>query len=191
MAHNTPFSQIVGAAKIYLAPYGTPEPSVASAPGAPWIEFGATEGEQTIAFAGALTYFRDNDHQGPVSAVRAEEDVNVSFTLVNSSLEFVSRVMHDVGKLTNDASPVPSRVMPFKRGAYPTPYAILFRGDFDSPYGAYPGHHYIPYVVSDAEPALTRAKDGRQSVECNFVAIEDDAQIEALRLGWSRVQTGV
>lgn len=191
MAPITPFSQITGAAKVYLAPYGTPEPSVASAPGAPWVEFGATDGEQSIEFSGALTFFRDNDHQGPVSAVRAEEDVTINLTLVNSSLELVSRVLHNVGKLTDDASPVPSRVMPFKRGAYPTAYAILFRGDFDSPYGAYPGHHYIPYVVSDAEPTLTRAKDGRQEIECSFKAIEDDAQTEEKRLGWCRVQTGV
>lgn len=189
MAFMEPFAQLTGAVKIYLAPAGTPEPTVNATPSGAWVELGATDGEQSIELSGALTFFRDNDHQGPVKAVRPEEDVVVNFTLVNLTLEHVARVLSDVANVASDAGPPATKRLGFKRGANPTVYALLMRGEADSPYGLYPGQNYIPRCVSDAEPTITRGKDARAEIECAFTALEDDTQSEAYRLGWSRVQT--
>lgn len=189
MAFIAPYAQLTGTVKVYLAPYGEAEPALNTTPGGNWVEFGATTGEQSIEHQGDITMFYDNDHQGPVTATRPEENVIVGFTLANMTLEHYARALHSVSNLTDSASPVNNRKMPLKRGAVPTQYAILMRGQADSPYGLYPAHTYIPRVMSTASPTVTRAKDGRAELECQFTALEDDAQAEADRLGWSRAQT--
>lgn len=190
MAETTPYGQIVGVCKIYLAVASTAEPTVNTTPGAAWAEFGATDGEQTIELPGELTFFRDNDHQGPVKAVRPEEDVIVGFTLVNTTHEHLARVLSTISNITTAAGPPAVSRLPLKRGATPTEYALLMKGDFDSPHGQYPGQTYIPRGVFNMSPTMTRAKDARREVECVFTALEDDTQSDANRMGWSTVQTG-
>jgi hypothetical protein len=185
----TPYAQVVGAADVYLAVYGTAKPALNTTPGSSWTLMGPTTGDQSIEFSGGLTYFSDNDHQGNVKAVRPEEDVAITFTLATSTLEQVSRIMHNVGNLATGTSPVNYTEMGFKRGAIPTEYALLIRGAVDSPYGQFPAQDYIPRCVSDAEPTKTRAKDGRVEWECKFMALEDDNQVDGKRLGWGEAQT--
>jgi hypothetical protein len=190
MSAMKPWAELIGKADIYVAPYGEAEPAIDAAVGGNWVLLGATDGDQTIKFAGAHTFFRDNDHTGPVSARRPEEDVMVEFTIVHSTLENIARVMHNVSHITTTTSGAAAvKKMGFRRGQVPTEYALLMRGETDSPYGLYRGQNYIPRCISDAEPELTRGKDTRAEIACSFVALEDDAVSEDYRLGWSTVQT--
>ncbi len=185
----TPYAQLVGAVKIYIAPYGTAIPDIDTTPGASWTELGATDGDQGTEFSGDLTVFRDNDHTGPVKAARPEEDVMLTFTLVDSRLEKISRIMHNVSRVTTTTSGASAvKEMGFKRGATPTEYAMLWKGQADSPYGLYPGQNYFPRVVSNSSPKPVRGKDQRAEYECEFMALEDDNQgDENKKLGWSVV----
>jgi len=192
MAHSIPFEQLTGTLDVYIAPVGSTVPGVTETPAAPWVYLGETDGEQSLQHAGALTYFRDNEHQGPRKAVRPEEDVIVSFTLVALTLEKYARVLHDVANVETDTAPnLEMKTMPLQRGFVPTEYALLFRGEALSPYGAWPGMYVIPRGVFDAEPQPTFAKDGRASIECEFHALVDATQDEARRQpGWLVVQAG-
>jgi hypothetical protein len=189
MANTEPFEQLVGRLKVYVAPVGETPPAVNATPAGNWVEMGATEGEQSIQHGGALTYFYDNDHQGPVKAVRPQEDVVVAFTLVGLTLEHYARVLDQVSNVTSDAGPPATKRTPLKRGATPNEYALLFTGEAMSPYGGYPGMYVIPRGVFDGEPQPVYSAEGRASLECEFHALEDDDQSDADRLGWLVVQT--
>jgi hypothetical protein len=189
MAFINPFAQLVGPVKIYIAPYGTVEPVVTSTPGGAWVELGATDGEQAIENTGELTFFRDNDHTGAVTATRGEEDVIATFTIVTSTLENIARILSNVANVTVQAGPPAIKRLGNKMGANPTEYALLMKGPADSPYGIYPGQNYLPRVVSNSQPKRVRGRGMRQEIACVFHTLEDDAQADMLRLGWATVQT--
>lgn len=186
MAHSEPFDQLTGTLTVYIAPVGSAVPDVANTPESPWVEIGCTDGEQSLQHAGALEYFRDNCHQGPVKAVRPEEDVIVAFNLVGLTLENYARVLHAATNVVEDTVADPdTKTMPLKRGFVPTEYALLFRGEALSPYGVYAGMYVIPRGVFDGEPQPTFAKDGRAGLEVEFHALEDDDQADTDdALGW-------
>jgi hypothetical protein len=185
-----PYAQITGTAKLYLAPVREPPPNIsAGAPSGNWVYLGETEGDQSIQFAGALTFFRTNERGGPVKAVRPEEDVIISFTLVETTLENIARALHRASLVTTATNPEQRR-MPFKRGLCPSEYALLMWGEADSPYGLYPGYNYLPRCVSASEPTITRSRTGRAAIECVFQALEDPQQADGDALGWAVVQTG-
>jgi len=150
---------------------------------------GPTDGEQKIKHGGKLTFFRDNDHQGPVKSVRPEEMVVISFTLVGLALEDYARAIATQANLSDATVGVAVRTLPLKRGAVPAEFALLFRGAALSPYGAFPGYYYVPRGVFDGEPEPTFAKDGRPGLAVEFNALEDDTQSAANTLGFLRVQT--
>lgn len=184
-----PFNQLVGALKVYVAAVGATVPDVDEAPGGGWTLLGPTDGGQQIAHMGALTYFRDDDHQGPVKAVRPEEDVRVSTSLVGLTLENYARILHAAGNVVADTDPA-TKSMHLKRGAGPTQYALLLRGTALSPYGAFPGQYVIPKVVVDGEPEPAFTKDGRAALAVEFRALEDDTQADPNNsLGYLIVQT--
>jgi hypothetical protein len=185
-----PFAQITGTAKIYLAPKGEAPPSAsATAPGGNWVFLGETDGEQAIEHTGALTHFRVNERTGPVKSVRPEEDVAVTFTLVDTTLERYAYVLSAASNVITSASPAQKRLAN-KRGSCPQEYALLMHGATDSPYGLYPGFNYLPRVVSDSEPTVTRGKDARRMLEARFVALEDYDQAAGDELGWAVAQVG-
>jgi len=107
MAHSEPFDQLTGPLQVYVAPVGSTVPDINSVPTAPWVELAETDGEQSIQHTGALTYFRDNMHQGPRKAVRPEEEVILRFTLVSLSLENYARILHQVGDVQTDGEANP------------------------------------------------------------------------------------
>lgn len=189
MASSEPFGQLTGSLQVYISPQGTAVPAVNATPGGSWFLLGATDGEQKIKHAGKLTYFRDNDHQGPVKGVRPEEDVMVEFSLVNLVLENYARILNNVANLVSAGGPPATRTMYLKRGAIPTEYSFLFKGLAVSPYGAFPAMYVLTRAIFDDEPEPTFAKDGRPALACNAVVLEDDDYTDTQRMGWFVAQT--
>lgn len=189
MGAMEPFNQLTGTLKVYLAPATEPEPVVNAQPAGNWVHVGATDGEQSIAHMGELTRFRDNLRQGPVKVVRPEEDVEITMTIVELTLENWARVISSVSRVISASGPPPTKRLPLKRGADPTEYSLLLRGNVLSPYGAFPGQFYIPRCVAGGEPTATFAKDGRPGLEVTFIVLEDIDQPAGDEMGWLRVQT--
>lgn len=188
MSNSLPFEQLTGTLQVYIAPVGESLPNVNATPAGNWYLLGPTDGDQSVMHGGPLTYFRDNDHQGPVKAVRPEEEVIFKFNLVGLSLEDYSRVISTQANLADATVGVAVRTLPLKRGATPSEFALLFKGTALSPYGAFPGYYYVPRGVFDGEPEPTFARDGRPGLEVEFHALEDDTQADGNRLGFIRVQ---
>lgn len=189
MSAMQPHSQLTGVLKVYLAIYGETEPNINSVPGANWVELGPTDGEQSIELAGPLTHFYDNNHISAVKGTRPQEDQMVNFSVVGLTLENIARIKSTAAAVvatTMNGATV--KRLPAKMGYTPTEYALLLKGDADSPYGVLPGQHYVPRGVFEGEHTLTRAKDGRPQVDCVFHKYEDDAQAAGSELGWDTVQ---
>lgn len=188
MANTAPFSQLTGALKVYVAPVGETVNVVNTTPVGNWVELASTDGEQSMQVSGKLTYFRDNDHQGPTKAVRPEEDAIYKFKLVSLTLENLARALSTVANIVEAVGPPATKKFPLKRGETPQEYAMLFRGLALSPYGPLPGQFVVPRGIFDNEPTMTFGKDKRAELDCEFHALEDDAQPEADRLGYLIVQ---
>jgi hypothetical protein len=193
MAQHSPFGQLIGPLKIYVAPFGTTaeaEPDVDTTPAGNWVELGETDGDQVIQHTGTMTYFSDNNHTEDITGVRGAEGVTVKATLVNLTLEMRTRILGmAVGAVTSDAGPPAVKQLRHKRGFYPQPYSLLLRGPVDSPYGQFPGQRYIPKGLMDGEPEETRSKAGRAGLAFEFHALGDDNQADGDELGWLTVQT--
>lgn len=183
MAASTPYAQLVGTLTLYLAPYGTAEPDVASTPSGSWNAFGCTEGDQTITGASPLTYFYDNCHQGPVKATRPQEDITMGLRLVDLTLENIAKVMRSAGVGAVIATAT-TKKLALRKGPTPAEWAMVLRGVAESPYGNFPGQYYIPRGVFEGDFARVRSKTARDAIDCMFHVLEDDAQLEDDRLGW-------
>lgn len=189
MAGNEPFDQLIGTLDVYVAPVGEAPPTVGVAPAGNWVRLGATDGGQTVQHTGALEKFSDDDHTGNVKAVRPEEEVIVSFTLVGLTLENYAKVLNAASLVASAVTPS-RKTMPLKRGYIPTEYAMLLVGDALSPYGILPGMYVIPRGSFDGEPEAAFTKDERVGLEVEFCAFEDDDQTdENMRQGWLVVKT--
>lgn len=186
MAAETPYAQLVGVVQIYIAPYGTAEPGVATDPTGSWVLLGCTEGDQSIEATGPITYFYDNCHQGPTKAVRPQEDLKVKFRLIDMTLENLARIQKSVAAVVTGAT---SKKLPNKRGFSLTEYALVFRGAADSPYGVYPAQTYIPRGIFEGEATRVRSKTARDAVDVVFGVLEDDTQTDGDEMGWSTAQT--
>ncbi len=190
MASIAPFDQLDGlAVTIYLAPVGEAVPAVNAAPAGNWIEFGETDGEQSLQHKGALTYFRTNKYQGPRKAVRPVEDVVFTATIVSLTLENYARILDRVADVVAAGGPPAIKTMPLERGRFPNQYAMLIKGEIMSPYGAFPAMYVVPIVVLDGEPTATIARDGRVGLEIQATAIVDTTQTAGKQLGWMVAQT--
>jgi hypothetical protein len=190
MANNLPFDQLSGPLDIYVGAVGATVPAVNATPSAAWTLVGATDGGQKLKIAGSNTYFRDDDHTGPVKAVRPEEDVIMTTTVVGLTVENMARILTTVANIASAVGPPATKTYGLRRGYYPSEYAMLLKGSVASPYGALPGMYVIPRGVFDGEPELAYTKDERAGAEIEFHALEDDTQsTDDKKLGWLVVQT--
>lgn len=193
MATNTePFARLTGTLLVYIAPNtGTAEaePAANATPAANWVELGPTDGDQALTHSGALTYFFDNEHQGPVKSILPQEEPFVSFGVVGLTLEHYARIISAVGNVTTAAGPPAVKRLAIKRGVSPTEYSLLLKGSANSPYGNFPGQIYIPKCVQGGEPVQTRSRTGSPALECEFHILEDDDQSDGNEMGWMTVQT--
>lgn len=190
MANNKPFDRLIGPLTIYIAPVGEAVPAVNATPAGNWVVLGPTDGEQSLQHAGEATFLRDNDHTGPVKAVRPEEDVLYNFVLVGLTLENYGRIISAVSKVASAVGPPATKTLPLKRGYYASEYALIAKGAVLSPYGQFPGMYVIPRGIFDGEPEPMFTKDEGASLEVNFHSLEDDTQGDPDKsLGWLVVQT--
>jgi hypothetical protein len=191
-ANLDPFEQLAGVPlKLYIhETAGTSEPAVTADPtSSGFVLVGPTDGGQTVNHGGALTKFYDDDHQGPIKAVRPQEDITIDTMIVGLTLEHYARVLHAAANVTSDAGPPAIKRMPLKRGRTPNQYTVLFKGSIASPYGNFPLQYYLPIAEFDGEPAPAFTKDGRAGLDLTIFPIEDDSQSAGNELGWITAQT--
>lgn len=173
MADTTPYGQLTGVWKFWVAAASTAIPNLDASPGGSWAELGKTEGDQNFNWKGALVGFSDNETTGMRKHVRPEEGMEIGAMLVELTLEAMARAMSmavsAVSSTTSGALTV--KKLPLKRGYNTTRYALLARGgaivasNTMSPYGAWPAQLWIPQGVFDGEPSVAYSKGGRPGLQ--------------------------
>lgn len=182
MDNSVPFEVIASPAEAWLAPYGTTFPDLDTAtPASPWFKVG-TNGNRSFTkdgvhavFSQTLAFWRGLGSTGPRKACRSEEDVKVTLTLADITLEQLKLNLN--GNTVSDVSAhvgtVGYRKIGLSRGSQLTNYALLVR--CPSPYLADGlAQIEVPCCVISGNADLAFKDNGDPAAaQLEFTAIED------------------
>lgn len=188
---SEPFEIIAGPVTLFLAPVGTAFPAIGTAPGAPWVKVG-TNGDRNYSDEGVTIQHGQNIEQarpagatGPVKAWRTEEDLMLTVTLWDMSLEQYAVALAGAQPTTTAAGvgTAGTKRVGLSKGRDVVTYALLARGA--SAYGdAYSAQYEVPVVYQSGSPTITRRKGVPAGLELEFTALENGAATsEAERFG--------
>jgi len=192
----TPFEVIAAPATIYVAATGTAFPAIDAAPGGSWTQLGTSGDENygeegvTAAHEQTIQQWRGLGNTGPKKVFRTEENLRISFVLVDLTLEQFAKLLNDV-TVTDTAAGAGTaghRSIPLRQGPDVTRYALLARGP--SPYGnGWNMQWEIRICYQGGNPTPVFRKGQPAGLQCEFIAIEDpDAASDGERFGVLRAQ---
>jgi len=101
MENDAPFEIIAAPAKIWVAPVGTAFPVIDVVPNTDWTLLGKagdkniSEDGVTISHPQSVEVLRALGSTGPRKIIRTEEDLMVSFTLLDLTLEMYRRMLNN------------------------------------------------------------------------------------------------
>jgi hypothetical protein len=175
-----PFEIIGAPYTLYLAPAGTAFPLIDAEPAVGWTLVG-TNGDRNYSDAGVTVTHNQTIDQarpagatGPVKAWRSAEDLMISLTLWDLTLEQYMYVLNGVAPVTTAAAAGTAgfKKTGLSRGVEITQFAALLRGE--SPYGAgFSAQYEVPrcYQSANAKPVFVKGKPAGLDLE--FTALED------------------
>lgn len=192
-----PFEVVAGKLDLYLAPVGTTYPDIDATPAADWVKLGTngsrnySEDGVTIAHPQSVEFWRALGSTGPIKAMRGEEELRVSLTVHDLTLEaYAVALNHNtVGTTAPTVSAGGYKKIGLSRGLDVTQKALLVRGAC-SAYGAnWNLQLEVPIVVQAAEPEVVVSKTEPAGLALEFAALEDpNATSEAERFGRLKMQ---
>lgn len=177
----TPFEIVAAPLTLYLAPIGTAFPLLGAAPAVAWIKVGTNgdknydEGGVEVAHSQKIEDARPAGTTGPVKAWRTEEDLMISVTLWDLTLEQYKAALNAATLTTTAAaSAVPGKKqIGLTRGADVATYALLARGT-SSAYGdGYVSQYEVPIVYQSGNAKLVYKKGKPAGLSLEFTALED------------------
>lgn len=190
MATNTdvaPFEVIVAPYEIWLAATGTTFPTIEAEPAMTWVKLGGTNGNKrytedgvTVRMNQTLEFYRVAGLTQPVKASRTQEDLIVTVTCVNLSLEEFTKAVENATVVDTAASASPSaagfRTIELDRGFAAHEFAVLIRGN--SPYGpAASGNWNMQFQVYRAvvsgNPEIRFTKGQMAGIAFEFTTVHD------------------
>jgi len=178
--NSAPFEIIAAPFTVWAAVVGTTFPDVDTDPSASWVKLG-TNGDKNydedgvkIKASQKLNFLRTLGSTGPAKAFRIEEDIVVSFDLLDMTLEMIKHAFN--GNTVTDTAAVSGtpgyRSMPLLRGLDVTQRALLVRGP--SSYAASMNMDLrLPRVVNEGEPEIIGAKGKAMALALAWRAVED------------------
>lgn len=180
MTNQAPFNVVVAPFDVYVAPVATAFPLISLAtPAGPWVTLG-TRGKRDQSDAGvtlSMTQKVDTIRgQGNaiLKAVRTEEDVLISFEIMDVTLESLSYLLNsNTVTATAAASGTPGRKeLSAYRGSDVNYVSLLIRGQ--SPYrgaGAI-AQYQLPKCFQNGPAETKFSKSGVAMVKFEFIAVE-------------------
>jgi hypothetical protein len=189
---SAPYEVLAQPFTLYLAPEGSTFPLIDADPTAPWVKIGSsgdlnyTEDGVTVTHNQTVETFRALGSTGPRKAFRTEEELHISLTLADVTLEEYAKALEHNTVSTNAAS---SGVAGYKelglsRGLSVERRALLVKSP-NGPYGdGWPMQYEVPVVVQIGEPEVVYVKGEPAGIMLEFLALEDpDAGNNAERFG--------
>jgi hypothetical protein len=193
---SEPYEIIMAPYEVWLAPLATAFPDLDEAPAAAWVKLGTSgkdnmdEEGVTVTHGQTLSAKRTLGSTGPLKVKRTEEELTISFTLIDLTLEQYAKALNGV-TVTDVAAGAGTpgyRKITLRQGPDVTLYAMLCRGV--SPYGDdYIAQYQVPKCYQSDSPAPVFNKGDAAALKLTFSALEDlDAATEAERFGILRSQ---
>lgn len=184
--------EIIGAPfTLWVADVGTAFPALDADPGEGWTKIG-TNGDRnydeqgvTVAHSQSLNYARPAGATGPVKAFRTEEDLMISLTLWDLTLEQYAFAMNRNAVTTTAAG---TGTAGFKeigvyRGVHVAEMALLLRG-VSAYQDDWIAQYEVPRAVDAGNPEIQYTKGTPAGLALEFRAMEDlEASSPAERFG--------
>lgn len=187
LSNWAPFQILAGPADVYVAATATAFPAVNAAPGGSWTLLGRTDGGVNVKHPQTVTPITADQHTGAIKALRTDESLEVSFSLVELTLENYSIVMDSV-PVTAAAGPPATKTIFLHKGVSVDLRAMLIRGR--SPYGNFPAQYQIPITYQSESPEVAFIKTDKSVLACNWNVLEDlSATTDEERFGRLVAQT--
>lgn len=180
--------EIIGAPfTLWLAPVATAFPLINVAPAVTWTKIG-TNGDQnyseegvTVAHSQTIAQARPAGSTGPVKAWRTDEDLMISLTLWDLTLEQYLYALNGAAVTTTAAGAGTAgyKKLGLSQGQDVATYAALLRGGV-SPYGdAFNAQYELPRCYQSGNPKPVFAKGKPAGLELEFTALEDSGAASA------------
>lgn len=190
---GAPFEIVAQPFTLWVAEVGSVFPTIDEEPGMTWTKIGTsgdlnyTEDGVTVNHAQTVETFRSLGSTGPRKAFRTEEELMISLTVADITLEQYAQAMNN-----NPVTTVPPGVgdagykkLGLSRGLDVSRRALLIRGAKASAYMEDGIAQYeIPIAVQVSEPEIAFVKGSPAGVALEFQALEDpDAASDDERFG--------
>lgn len=172
MANTTPYEIVAGPAKVWVAPVGTAFPAIGDAEGAfdaAWIALGHTDGGVRASHSQTIVALRTDQVTAPVKAVRSEEDLEISFSLAELTLENYAIALNQLDGPTDNGGN--KTINLYRGGSAVETMALFVRGANLSPYGDFHLQYEVPNVYQSGNPETEYTKDNKALLACTFMAI--------------------
>lgn len=188
-----PFEIVAQPFTLWVAAVSSAFPTVDEDPGVGWTKIGTsgdlnyTEDGVTITHSQSVELFRALGSTGPRKAFRTEEEMRISLSVADVTLEQYAQAMNN-NTVTTDPPGVGTagtKKLGLTRGLAVSQRALLVRGAAASPYGeGWIAQYEVPVVIQASEPEVVFVKGEPAALALEFVALEDpDAVSDDERFG--------
>ncbi len=194
---SAPQEIIIAPYEIYLAPVGEAFPAIDATPGGNWQKLG-TSGKRNMSDEGvtvessqSIQKKRNLGSTGGIKAVRTEEDLKISFSLEDMTLEQYQKALNGnaIGEIAQASGVAGQKYMTMHQGPNVKMYALLARGVSAYMDGG-KAQYEVPYCYQSANVAPKFNKSDVATLKMEFEALEDpDAATDEERFGRLRQQT--
>lgn len=180
-----PSSMVVGAPfQVWTAPTGTAFPLITATPGVAWEQLGINGNKSmhedgiTVRHPQTVNRIRPLGSTGPIKAVRADEDMEIEFTLLDLTLEAYSAALSQQTVVDTGGE---KTLAPYRGFTIPE-VALLARGP--SPYDETLNMQYeIPRAYTEGAPEVVFVKADVAGLQFLFVALSDPDADEGEEFG--------
>lgn len=195
--NGTPYEIIAAPYTAYMAVLGTAFPDVGAEPAVEWKKIGIS-GDKSQMESGVkvkheqkLKPIYASGATGPVKFVRDQEDLEISFEIMDLTLETYAHVLNEnaVSAAAAAGGNAAQKSVGLRQGPVVAEMALLVRGP--SPYLANGVAQFeLPRVVQSGKPSPVFAKGKAAGLALSYTVIEDlNAATDDQRFGFLRAQT--
>ena len=172
MANTRPYEVVAGPLEVYFAPTGTAYPAIAGTVPPAWTHIGLTEGGVRVGHPQTVVEISADQVTGPIKAVRSEEGLEITFSIVNLTLERYAIALNRA--IAGPTTGAGDKSLPLYRGGFQVnTFRFLARGNNLSPYADKHMQFEVPVVFEAGSPEAGFTKDDKAMLEVSLHAIVD------------------
>ncbi len=172
MANVKPYEVVAGPLDVYFAATGTAFPAIGGTVPPAWKNMGMTEGGVRVAHTQTVIEHRADQVTGPLKATRSEEGLEITFSLIDKTLERYAIAVNQA-LVGPDLAAGEKSIGLYRGGFQVETFAFLARGNNMSPYADKNLQFEVPVVFEAGSPEESYTKDDKTMLEISLHAVVD------------------